>query len=150
MNTESKPIWILVANSAQARVFKTQDSTAPWHEIADFSHSEARLHERDLDTDVSGRNRTPLGGGHVFDEIISPKEQENIYFANQIAHYLHDALNQNQFGLLYVVSAPEFLGQLRQLFGEQLQKQVVLSVDKNLVTDSVQNIRAHLPLALGK
>jgi protein required for attachment to host cells len=148
MNTQHKPIWILVADSAQARIYSTENSTADWAEVATLSHPEARLHERQLDSDVSGCNRAKFGGGHVYDEIISPKEQENVYFASHITDYLTSALNRNQFGSLYVVASPEFLGDLRHAFGEQLQKHVVFSLDKNLINHSVHTLRGHLPLTL--
>lgn len=148
MSTQHKPIWILVADSAQARIYSTESSTAEWTEVATLSHPEGRLHERELDTDVSGRNRAKFGGGHVYDEIISPKEQESVYFATRIADYLTAGLNRNEFASLCVVSAPEFLGDLRHAFSEQLQKHVAFSLDKNLMNHSVQTIREHLPLAL--
>ncbi len=144
-----KPVWVLVADSSQARIFSAENSQADLIEIEILLHPEGRLHEQDLDTDLPGKNRISEGaGGHAYSVENSPKEQEEIDFAIRVAHHLSDELNQNKFDRLYIVAAPSFLGDLRNALSSRVEKHVAFSLGKNIVKLSPEEIRTHLPLSL--
>ena len=144
-----KPIWILVADSSTARILTAENSASELVEIEDFFHDEAFQHERELVSDQPGRgNDGTSGGNHAYTGDVSPKEQESIDFAKRLAKHLNDELNQNKFESLFVVAAPAFLGNLRSSFSKGLEKHIVFSLGKNIVTQSPQEIRKHLPHSL--
>jgi protein required for attachment to host cells len=144
-----KPVWILVADSTQARIFTAENSVSDLIEIETLLHPEGRVHEQELDSDLPGKSRAASGtGGHAYEDEVSPKEQEEINFAKLVATHLCDELNQNKFEKLFVVAAPAFLGDLRNAFSTRLTKHVAYTSDKNVVTLSPKEIRGHLPHSL--
>lgn len=144
-----KPVWVLVADSSQARIFSAENSQADLIEIETLLHPEGRLHEQDMDSDLPGKNSGSQGaGGHAYSDENSPKEQEEIDFALRVAHHLSDELNQNKFDRLYMVAAPSFLGDLRNALSSRVEKHIAFSLGKNIVMLSPEEIRSHLPLSL--
>ncbi len=144
-----KSVWILVADSSRARIFSAESSQADLVEIETLSHSEARLHEQEMDSDLPGKNSGSHGsGGHAYSDENSPKEQEEINFSIRVAQHLCDELNQNKYERLYMIAAPAFLGDLRNAISTQVEKHVAFSLGKNIVTMSPEEIRTYLPQSL--
>ena len=144
-----KPVWILIADSSRARIFTAENSVAELIEIESLNHSEARLHEQDLESDLPGKaNGVQGAGGHLYTDENSPKEQEEINFAKRVSQHLCHELNLNKFESLLVVAAPSFLGELRSACSNRLQKHITFSLDKNVVTKTPEQIRSYLPLSL--
>src|ERR1700733_11263811 len=77
--------WVLVANSAQARLFRLE-KMSKLQELYDFVHPESRFHERDLIDTKPGRafdSTTPTR--HAMQPKSSQKDQECELFAKSIA-----------------------------------------------------------------
>ena len=144
-----KPVWILVADSSQARIFSAENSQADLIEIETLFHPEGRLHDRDLVSDLPGKISGSQGsGGNAYSDKLSPKDQEEIDFSIRVANHLSDELNQNKYERLYMVAAPAFLGELRNAISTRVEKHVAFSLGKNIVTLSPEDIRTYLPLSL--
>ena len=144
-----KSVWILIADSSRARIFTAESSVANLVEIETMNHSEARLHEQDLESDLPGKaNGTQGAGGHLYTDETSPKEQEDINFAKRVAQHLCSELNLNKFENLFVIAAPSFLGSLRGECSNRLQKHIAFTLNKNVVTLSPKEIRSYLPVSL--
>ena len=140
-----KSTWILVADSTRARIFTTESSSTPLEEIEDFSHTESRLHDREITSDLPGRIKSVAGGGHAFEQATDPKKHEAENFAHSLAQYLEDAHNANRFAQLLIIAAPSFLGLLRDHLPEQIKQLVHFELDKDLTLLSAADIRQHLP-----
>lgn len=139
-----KPTWVLVADSSRVRFFYVGDSSA-LEEVEVFLHSESRMHEQDLVSDQQPGRIVGNTGAHAYQGHISPKEQEVINFARDIAQHLENAYHANKFDCLMIIAEPSFLGELRKQLSEQVQKIVSFELDKNITEHSVEDIRAHLP-----
>jgi len=140
-----KSYWILVADSSLARIF-VADTPSTLQEIEVFAHTEGRLHEQDMTSDLPGKDAGVIGaGGHAYQDQIGPKEQEAINFAKSIAKHLDEARNSNKFKKLMIIADPAFLGKLRKQLSEQTQKVVSFELDKNITAHSADDIRKHLP-----
>ena len=140
-----KYTWILVADSSRARIF-VADTPSTLQEIEDFAHTEGRLHEQELTSDLPGKDAGVAGaGGHAYQNQIAPKEQEAINFAKSIANHLDEEHNLNKFERLMIISDPSFLGELRKHLSDQIRKAVCYELDKNITAHSVDDIRKHLP-----
>ncbi|RMG57081.1 MAG: host attachment protein [Gammaproteobacteria bacterium] len=141
-----KKTWILVADSSKARLFTVETASGPLVEVRDFMHPEARMHEKELTTDLPGKHRNDTGvGAHGFEQEVEPKEQEAIRFAHELAAFLDKARNEHGYEQLVVVAAPKFLGHLREALPAPVRNLVRLEIDKNLVGQSPEDIRKHLP-----
>lgn len=140
-----KLTWILVADSTRARIFTADSSSAPLEEIEDFSHTESRLHDREITSDLPGKIKSAGAGGHTFEQPTDPKKHEADNFAHAVAHFLEEAHNKNRFEQLLIVAGPSFLGLLRKQLPEQVKKLVRFELDKELTMLSTADIRQHLP-----
>lgn len=140
-----KSTWILVADNSRARIFTAETPSSPLEEIDDLSHSEGRLHDREMTTDLPGKIKSAGAGGHTFEQPTDPKKHEAEVFAHSVAHYLEEAHNANKFKQLLIIADPSFLGLLRNQLSEQIKKLVSFELDKNITKHSVEDIRQHLP-----
>jgi protein required for attachment to host cells len=141
-----KSSWILVANNSSAHLLTAENAASSLEKIESFVHTENRLHDREITTDLPGKIRSEGGSsGHALEQPTDPKKHESDNFAHQIAHYLEDALNLNKFEQLLIVAEPSFLGLLRNHLTEPVKKRVCFELDKNIVMESPEEIRKHLP-----
>ena len=140
-----KSTWILVADSTRARIFTADSPSSPLEEIEGFSHTEGRLHDRELTSDLPGRIKSADGSGHAFEQPTDPKKHETDNFAHRVAQHLEEAHNANRFEHLLIVAGPAFLGLLRNHLPEQIKRLVRFELDKELTTLSAAEIRQHLP-----
>jgi protein required for attachment to host cells len=140
-----KSTWILVADNTRARIFTADTPSSALDEIEGFTHTEGRLHDREMTTDLPGRIKSADGSGHAFEQATDPKKHEADNFAHRIAQHLEAAHNANKFEQLLIIAEPTFLGLLRRHLPEHIKKLVCFELDKNIATQSVADIRKHLP-----
>lgn len=139
-------ISILVSDSSHARIFTADTPSAAMVEIEDLTHPEARLHTREITSDLPGKQHDGgPSGTHAVEPKTDAHKQASVEFAREVASYLHNKLNKNGYDALILVCEPAFLGELRNELDEQVKKHVTLEVTKNLVKHSAKDIRAHLP-----
>jgi protein required for attachment to host cells len=144
-----KLTWILVADNTRARIFTAETPSSPLEEIEALSHTESRLHDREITSDLPGKIKNVGGiGGHAFEQPTDPKKHVADNFAHHITQYLEEAHNANKFEQLLIIAEPSFLGLLRTRLPEQIKKRVCFELDKNITTHSADDIRKHLPTYL--
>lgn len=136
-------IWILVADSAHARILATTARTAMPTEVTRLEHPEGRLKESELVTDQPGRSRENRGQGHAMQETSATEHEEEV-FASEIIQKLDKARQDGRFDSLILVAPPRFLGTIRQKLSGPLEKAVVQSIDKNLVNESESVIHQNI------
>jgi len=140
-----KTSLIVVADQSRARIFKTETASAPLIEIEALTHSEARLHDRELTSDLPGRIKGSGHIGHAFEQATDPKQHEIDLFAHRLAHYLEDAQNNQQFNQLLIIAEPSLLGYLRGCLPERIKKAICFELAKNITSLSPEQIRLYLP-----
>lgn len=133
-----KQTWIVVAESARARILATLEAGGKLRELADLSHPESRLHDRELSSDLPGRAFDSHGEGrHGMEPATTPREQEVRTFAAEIARYLERGRHEGSYEALVLVAPPRFLGLLRAELSDACRNLVVGELDKNLVQADV-------------
>ena len=133
--------WILCANASRARLFEVVAHSDTPREVRDFANPAARAHERDLDSDASGRfYGRGEHQGHAAAPHESTAEHETERFAESLREYLDRARSEHRFARLWVVASPAFLGHLRRNFGKPLAECIELTVDKDFTTDTPTEI----------
>ncbi len=145
-----KSTWIVVANNSLARFFTTESQSSPLTEIEALTHSEGRLHDREMTSDLPGKIKGEGGVGHAFEQPTDPKKHETEHFAHLVANHLEVAHNEHKFAQLLLVAEPSFLGLLRNQLSEQIKKLICFELDSNIATLSADEIRTHLPEHLPK
>ncbi|MDH5387446.1 MAG: host attachment protein [Gammaproteobacteria bacterium] len=140
------PFMIVVADSTRARIFTTDSAHSPLLEIETMAHPEGRLHDRDVTSDLPGKDAGAGGsGGHAYEAKTDPKKHELAEFAKRLADHLDDARTANKLSNLLLVAEPAFLGELRAHLSSQTKALIVFELDKNLTHHSPEDIRKHLP-----
>ena len=143
-----KSTLIVVADNSRARIFIAEAPASPLEEIEALAHTESRLHDRELTSDLPGKIKVEGGVGHAFEQPTDPKKHEADVFAHHVAQYLDEAHNAKQFEQLLIIAEPSFLGLLRNQLSEQIKKLVCFELAKNITTHSTKDIRDHLPTYL--
>jgi protein required for attachment to host cells len=138
--------WIVVADNSRARFFTTENSSSPLEEIDTLTHTEGRMHDREITQDLPGKIKNPGGAsGHAYEQPTDPKQYESSQFAHRIGHYLQEAHNANRISRLLIVAEPSMLGLLRKEIPEQVRKLITFELDKNIASFTAADIRSHLP-----
>ena len=137
--------WVLVADNCRARIFSVDKPSSPLTEIRDLTNPEARLHEGDLVTDKSGRDRSAGTGGSSLGNGSSHKQESIERFAMSVCEELEAARVSDDVHKLYVIAAPAFLGLLRKHQSSHIKQLIVSEMDKNLATQDSSAIRKQLP-----
>lgn len=139
--------WVVVADSTRARIFDAESSSAALSEAEGLTSPEGRLHDRDMTSDLPGRSfdSNKAGGRHAMEPTTDPKHELAIEFARSIARHLDAARVKHDFEQLVIVAAPSFLGLLREQLNTACRKLVAFELNKNLVQQTPEEIRSHLP-----
>lgn len=126
--------WILVAESARARIFAVSKIGKKLREITDLTHPESRQHARELSSDLPGRAFDSHGQGrHSMEQATDLKEQEAHSFAVEIARHLDRNRLDGQFDALVLIAPPKFLGRVRAELSKATREAVIGELHKNLV-----------------
>lgn len=138
---------ILVADSAQAKLYTLDRAAGQLDELDQLTHDEARQRERDINSDRPGRQQGGAGSSHHGVSVEdSAREQGSVMFAKQIGEYLEaDRVKQNPRGLV-VMAPPHFLGILRKELSGECQKLVVQTVNKDLLQSTTRVILDHIEI----
>lgn len=141
-----KKTWIVVADSAHARIFTVKTPTSPLEEIKDEVDISATFREKELVTDEPGRHTNDSRTGvHAYEPEHTKHETEIIRFAKALAEELNKAFHLRKFEQLVLVAPPKFLGHLRESLHEPVLRAVSLQCEEDLVKETPEQIRQHLP-----
>jgi len=133
--------WVVVADSAKARIFSRNKKFSPLEELETLVHPESRLHRQDLVSDRPGQvheSRTP--GESANEDPTDPKLVEAQVFARDIAHRLREGRLSGAYTSLVLVADPKFLGLLRKCMDGDTRRVIDHEVAKNVARDPVDRI----------
>ncbi len=138
-------IWILVADSAFARILECESIQAKPIEREVLMNPTARQKQQDLVSSKPGRGSLSGGEGrHQYGGDEETRQHEVDQFAQSVVARLSQAQQAKAFTQLVLIAAPKFLGQLRQHLTPQLSACIHRDLNKDLVRMDVNDIMAHL------
>jgi protein required for attachment to host cells len=138
--------WILVADSARARVFEVTHEDPTLREVAAFTNPEGRIAQRELRHDRLPRVNESMGHArHAIEPHTSLKQKSTDRFVRMLRDELERGHATHSYEHLVLVAAPRFMGALHGALHDSLQKCVVAEVKRNLTPMSPAKIREHLP-----
>ena len=142
-------IIVLVADGSRARMLRAEDGASALTESGDFVHPESRLREQELVSDGSGSGKDSGGYGlHSMGHEKEAHQRQQDDFARELCREIDRLRNGGGLHRIYLVAPPGFLGRLRAALGKQSAELIAGEVDRELVTSSLEEIRAHLPKRL--
>ncbi|MDT8450810.1 MAG: host attachment protein [Wenzhouxiangellaceae bacterium] len=141
-------IWVLAADSTEARLFTREKSRSRLVEQQDWLHPESRLPGRDLEQDRQGKTFASHGYGQSdMQKRTEPKKREAADFARELTDFLNAARARGEFEALQIVAEPTFLGLLRERLDEHTREMVARAVARNLTRRSPETIAEALDQA---
>jgi protein required for attachment to host cells len=137
--------WILVADSARARLFFNDGPGKGVKSVSDHVFQHPTPPGREIMSDRPGRTFDSVGGGrHAKEPRTDPRKVEKRSFAHELAAMLDDGLKQGKFERLVLVAPPGELGLLRAELSEAVQKRVSAELNKDLTGLTPSEIPDHL------
>ena len=101
--------WVIVADSARARVLEAESANGPLTEVDALVHPASRLHPQKITSDLPGRSFDRGGQGrHAMESQVDPRRHEQVRFATELAHYLGTARTEGRFERLVIIAGPAF------------------------------------------
>jgi protein required for attachment to host cells len=144
MNNNNPHIWVVVADRAQAKIFKVV-KFPKLEEIHHMEHPESKLHNQDLISSKPGR--AFQSGGvtrHAYQPETQPRQLEAMKFATDISKFLVEAHRKGDFNRLYVLAEPHFLGILRKHLNGEVRKTIVAEIPRELIPSHISDIEKHI------
>ncbi len=133
MPLEKKTIWLLVADSARARLFDVDRSSKSFNLIDEWQDDVAAGKAQDIDADRPGRVFDSAGPGrHAMAPSSSPKGVAKSRFVGLLADQLAAAAKRQDFDEVHIYAAPRTLGELRELMDHTAKGRVVHEEAKDL------------------
>ena len=136
--------WVVVADAGRARIFGLDRDTGTLAEREDFAHHEARLNERRLVSDRQGQLTNSSGRHHAVGGEVSPRDEEDRHFAEDIAGRLNHARAAGSLERIMLVAPPRFLGLLREKLDDGTRKRVDVELALDLTALPAEEIRERI------
>ncbi|NBS64395.1 MAG: host attachment protein [Betaproteobacteria bacterium] len=137
--------WVVVADSARARIFVATELPAPLREIEDLIQPEGRMSERTLLHDRPGRSFESVGGArHAISPHTSPRALSRHRFAERIAERIDRGLAEGSFRRLALVAPPAMLGALRAALSPPCKAHCELEIASDIGRMGRVDIERHL------
>ena len=142
-------ICVVVSDTSRARILLAEFGDSALIEQRDLVHPESRLRAQDLVSDGSGSGRDSGGQGmHSMGHEDSAQLKQAEGFAREVCDEIDRLRNKGGLHRIYLIAPPKFLGSLRAAMSKQSATLIAGVTDKNLVTQSIDEIRAQLPKRL--
>jgi protein required for attachment to host cells len=122
--------WILLADSASARLYQTDEHLRDWAVVREFNHPEGRAKESELVSDKPGRVQQSRGYRSAMEPPTPRKKVEAERFARLLADVLDQGVVSGAYQRLIVVAAPPFLGELRSALSDRVSDRALV-IDKD-------------------
>ncbi len=116
--------WLVVANSAKARVLEESAEPGAYVHLADLVHPQSRQKGMELSSDRPGHvNSLGQGsGGTSYPNRTDAREREHDRFAREVANAVNDGVAAGKCAGLVLVASNPFLGHVKAHLSEQAHK----------------------------
>jgi protein required for attachment to host cells len=130
--------WLVVANSARARVLEETDGSDRYTHVADLVHPQSRLKGDQLAGDRPGHVHVE-GKGHGLGSTsyvprTDPRQREHDRFAREVASAVNDGIAQGRCAGVTLVASDPFLGLVRSHLNAQSRKAVLRILSSDFTT----------------
>jgi protein required for attachment to host cells len=120
-----------------------------FREVEDFINPEARMKERDFNTDAGGRYfGKGQGAGDTSDPRVSAQQHTTDLFSKSIGEYLDKARLERRYDKLRLIAFPKFLGALRKNLSKATQDTVEDEISKDISQFAPQQIEEYIKARL--
>ena len=143
--------WILVADSARARIFEIGAQDGQLFEVGGYANPEAHTKPSDTGYDKPPRAQESVGGArHAIEPHTDPHDKPAEKFAHGLAEILEHGRVEHAYTRLLLVAPPRFLGMLRGELSPRVQKTVVGEIHHDYVHTPLHQVGALIAAQLQK
>jgi len=137
-----KTTWVIVADESAAMVYARKARRGPLIELFTLTNETARKKLGELISDRGGRSFDSHGQGRhtMVKEKSGPKKRAAKAFAKDIAKRINKAVQDGSCDEFALISAPRFLGVLRDALGKAGTVRPALTIDKEMAAQDVAAI----------
>lgn len=133
MPLEKKTIWLLIADSAKARLFAVDRRERVLTVLGEWHDDVASGKTQDIQADRPGRSFDSAGQGrHAMEPPSSPKGVAKARFVGMLADNLAASAKRQDFDELHVIAAPRTLGEMRELLDPAVRARLASEEAKDL------------------
>lgn len=137
--------WILVADSARARLFEVGLQDGQLFEVGGYANPAAREKPSETGHDRPPRAQESVGGArHAIEPHTDPHDKIAEGFAHGLAEILEHGRVEHAYTRLLLVAPPRFLGQLNAALDARVARLVVKTIGKDYTRASPAEIGAML------
>jgi protein required for attachment to host cells len=137
--------WIMVADSARARLFEIGVKDGQLFEVGGYANPEAQIKPSELAHDRLPRTHESASTvRHAKEPHTDPHDKTAQKFARGLAEILEQGRTAHNYTRLLLVAPARFLGQLRHELGDQVSKLVAKSISKDYSRADAAEIKAML------
>ncbi len=137
--------WILVADTARARVFEVDAKDGHLLEVGGYANPEAHSKPSEIGRDKPPRAQESASPTrHAMEPHTDPHDKPALKFAQSLAAILETGRVEHSYTRLVLAAPPRFLGQLNQALGAQVGKLVAKTVSKDYSLASPAEISSML------
>jgi protein required for attachment to host cells len=137
--------WILIANGTQAHVLEHCGPGKGLSAVKGLDWSIEPLQSRDINADRPGRSFSSVGSARsAMEPKTDPAQHREAEFTRSVAEEIEKKAREGAFDRLILAAAPIALGNLRKVLSEQVRKQIVAELDKDLTNIPTASVHKHL------
>lgn len=125
--------WIVVVNRSEAKIFSFDNK--PNNEVEfvkKLDNPKGRMRAQEINADKPGIFSNRVAHGPRLVKAETPTQHVAQEFAKRVTDFLESSLQTSQFEDLVIISEPNFLGRLRNLFSKDLSSCVSREISKDL------------------
>lgn len=152
--TQMKSTWIVLANSARARVLERDVASGLLVELMDLVHPESREKAAALTSDQEGYSEkshgTPGHKGTSFQPHTTPHRKELGNFAAEVSQHLEAAANEGRFSAITLFASDPFLGELKHHLGAATRRALGAALVHDFTTFHGSDLDARVTKALAQ
>jgi protein required for attachment to host cells len=138
--------WILVADSARARLFSLAPGARQLREIGDFINAATRTPGHEQQSAPPARVHDRFGDSrHAIDVRTPARDKVAMRFAGELKTELERGHAERRCDRLVLIAPPRFLGMLNAALDQVVRESVVLKIAKDLTRKDAASVFAELP-----
>lgn len=146
MNAAAKTTWVLVADSARARLFEVgkRDGGPALFEIDTFVNPEGRGHHPDQDR-LPRVHESANSAHHAIEPHTTRHDKAVDRFLGELNASLENGRTTHRYQRLVLVALPHLLGKLHAKLDRHVCECIVAEIPHELTTQRADEICSHLP-----
>ena len=142
---KAKPMWILIADGARARVLETTGGASGLSEVPGLDLRADHRSSHEIRSDEPSRSYESVGAArHAVEPRTDPHRELKRTFAHQLAAMLDERFARHEFDRLVLVAPPQMLGDLRNAISHSVRVKIAAELAMDLFKVPDSELGAHL------